>query len=282
MVTLPGVHDPFFPNSNYIAYTYLEPEGLGVLETVISHEGRHDTLPPDGRRAITFAQSINALRNTMATANNPRRQFSKNEQHQKLMARIAQDWQPSFDATSKHGYSRCGLHINMSLVDATGKSMFAHEDPTKWKHVKDYLQTMFEDGVYLLLSDESSLDRELWRQNHTSTYAQGVKPGKSEHAEDFYFEITRPGANSNPYYATLLTLLGVNEALEKRAPAKDTEAMSNKTSREEYRREFESPHNQVTQALNALEPNLGTRFKDAIAKCPPGHESPPQGWSAHR
>ena len=258
------ITDPFFPDSPYVAYSY-EELFRNKYESVISHEARHDTLPPDGSRALTFARSIEALRNTIATSNQPARRLAKDPAHHELLAPIARDWQPAFD-----GYlqpvdddDRChGLHINLSLVNSDDKPLLYHMGGS----MAARMQMIFGDGNHMLLPDDASISREVERDPENNTN-QCVY----ERAKQSYLEIRRPAANSNPYYATMLSLLGVYHYMAK-LPAPSRLAID-KPTHDAFAKRFFSPDNMVINTLNQLEPELGSRMRNAIECHPPGTEA---------
>jgi hypothetical protein len=261
---LTNLRDPIFPDSHYIAYSYDEFTP-GMHEAVISHEGRHDSLPPDGRRALTFARSIAALRSTMSDCADLNRRFARDAEHNALLAEAARDWSVNFAPALPHRNSvdTQGLHINLTVHKENGERL------GKQQRLLAPLQTMFSDGAYLLLTNALAFMRESERKlDSIPDQCARMKDGATTND---HIEICRPASDSNAYYATLLTLLGVYDGLKHpaRPPHENPLFAHNEAA---YKERFHAENNRVIAALNALEPNLGARFRTAIAKYPPGTE----------
>jgi len=315
------VTDPLFPTSPVVTYSYKE-SGSSQFETVISHEGTHDRLRPEQGRSVTFARAIEALRNTLHSAHTradapaftPIPDLKGQSRMRRFETRIGpptpedlEQYRDDNDREKKYSAQNAilkklaphapistdafwrgitqGMHINVSLCH-TGPA-WESRGKTHRMAITDALTkgiaNITSEGAYLLLPSQSAADRLLERKGHIGTTE--IKSLRDR------IENKRPSAECNPYYATLLTQLGIFHALREGAfnrqyqsmenpnptlyyplPANVAELQAAKANAPDFRERFFLGHGLIQRHLNELEPDLGTRFLRAIERTPPGME----------
>ena len=275
-----GVREPLFPDSPYVSYSY--QEDARKHETIISHEGTHDRLSA-GRRGLTFARAIEALQHTLTTTETRRPPLSKDEWMEATLRNLESDWRIIMPAKSSkaQGNVTHGMHINIS-VHSKSNSTTPDEEPWQ-RHYTDGLAKAYNEGLWLLNGSKSALRRTQEREEHSHQIYDGIHVRAGD-----YTEIKLPPADGNPYYATLLALVGILHAhaieqseaggkyfaiprLDRNTYQEDTFKLGPRN----IQKRFMHGERVIINTLNESEPGLGDRFARALTHTPPGHEHSP-------
>lgn len=281
------VREVLFPESPAVCYSYLEgagQHGWFHYETVLSHLGVQNKTPFGEGRMNVLARATEALRKTIAHTPPQRTQFAQDAQHNAWLADQAHGITERNTSGFGPHFSH-GMHVNVSFETGGGTFLSPAlpdtEQAVRERTLQRGLVDIFNEGAYLLHGTDASLARaEMWR----------VQDGHNgvEFKDGAYAEICRPSADSNPYYALMLTLLGVYHTLKdfEFDPASGNfakkvwavpEAYPHALDYEEGLRQqmkecFMDGPRLLERTLNTLEPELGSRFMDAIERIPPGKE----------
>jgi len=273
--------DSLFPNSPYICYCYKENDvspPLYKYEAVISHEGTNKKkVSSDYSRAIHTAKIIDATYATIfGSFNSDNTPLSKNYKHatdlrNNIVEQVILD--PSIEAHYKEAkYITNGLHINFSLNNAGGN--FNHKT---LNYVTNNVKEASLKLMYLLDDDKKSKNRYSERDvfSEKTVKADGEKKKSNFSNDSGRIENAVPSAASNPYYAILVTLLGVYSGLKQMEIPTNTDSLVESASK--AKDVFEAADNPYRKILNELDseynPDLGDHFWNAIAQTPPSQET---------
>lgn len=292
-VAKPNQRDAWFPESRRIAYCYHEAGSHSALEEqmeiVISHQAMKADGTPLPNSALTLARTIEATRNHIVyypfgyyknsayVAENPSVRVLWEERHaqHKKWAELREKEVDvlRFDASNQHAGITNGMHLNTSFVDArSGKQCL--DTPNAAQHLKNGISTIMEENLYLLGSQQPSLDRFHSRFGHHTDAGDDLCKSKNLENKD-YIENRIPPADANPYYAVMLQLAGVYATLQKENLNEPTEKITTAgfqgLSAGKLWARFHKGI-QLRGLLNHTEPALGDRFMAAIERTPPGRE----------
>ena len=286
--------DPWFPESRRVAYSYREEpkdDSWDMLEVVLTHRpaGKDGVAAPQD--ALMLAREVEALRYQL---HDP---APGHKAHRMVMDR----WQDfrhrnldamSFAASVPGTLNTNGMHLNVSFIDrTTGLNALEQTRP----YPKAFVEMMqhglghfVRDNLYLVSHGPRSIDRLGLRVKALDGVACHVGNRKDRN----YIENAVFPADANPYYAMMLQLAGIYGALKDSGFHHDpdsqryhitNDAMQGEQHEESPRRMFRDEtvaslkeryesSTQLRDILNSMEPTLGDRFADAIAKKAPGLE----------
>jgi hypothetical protein len=297
--------DAWFPESRRVAYSYREEsqdDRWDMMEVVLTHEPRG----ADGARlpidALATARNVEALRHQLhrpASGYMPRKPGSGTppaqlgvrywQQHRRDAVDIL-----STDAVIPGTFNTHGMHLNMSLVDATTQENIMLRSALNAETVTNMLRqgigTMQMENLWLLCPHNPSLQRQAMRMDALSDVMGRVK---NKRGQKDYVENSLPGADCNPYYAVMLQLAGTYLALKEAQFGYDYAAQKHVLGNPHYAHDLKAPRpgdkqvreltigdlqthfqegTQLRNVLNRCEAGLGDAFHEAIGKIPPGKE----------
>lgn len=270
--------DAWFPQSRRISFSYRElkvNDGWQHGEVVLTHQPADRSGKLLSPSALTLAACIEGTRHQlthMPLGHKPGRGNLEAEMHHAYwQAQRAQAMKAvRFDACVPEASAQSGLHLNASVVDARGRELFTNGSLAA--NVAEHIRRLTDDHLYLLASSPMSLQR--WRRQfgHEHIATSYVCPVKYSEGDVAYLENRIPGADSNAYYSVLLELAGIYSALEKRYEPLPGEALDYRTVTADTVRQRFGRSSSLRNVLNAVEPGLGDRFYDAVARMPPNIE----------
>lgn len=256
-----NLKDPLFAGSPYIAFSHKELPSLTPYfqyETVITHEAGR-MIRDNKSKALYTAR---AIEKTYADI------FQRLGNNNKVEKIFIEPYLPVPNRNSRI-FIINGLHINMSLHDIAGAG-----GDRLYDNLLVSLKNCNCELLYLLGTDKNSIKRYKEKDEDCETIQNKCKEKYGS-----YIENSIPSASSNPYYAVLVTLLGVYQGLK--MAESGVETTENKDtlfeSATKAKQTFEAEDNPYRKILNDIdpepdEPKLGERFWDAIAKTPPSTE----------
>ena len=279
----PKHRDAWFPESRRVAYAYHESAtgriaGHEQLELVLTHTPmRADgaALPHD---ALGLARSIEAARHHLKRLPLGYKPGAMSFAGMQNYAR----WKPMhrrmgdtirFDAAVPGELFHNGLHLNCSFADAvTGQERLDH--PHARDHLMNGIAAMAEENLYLLGSSYPAIERFERNFGRGANTRYHLCKARDE-AEQSYIENRIPPADANSYYAVLLQLAAVHRTLAQGgldvpAPEIVSHGFEQLTPVALRRRFLDG--SQLGETLEGLETGLGTKFRAAIARHPPGTE----------
>lgn len=309
------VRDPLFPESGLVSYSYHEADrpggGWHVYETIVPHDGKQNAVAFGDGRMNGLARIIEALRKTVAHTPPSRTRFAEDPDHNAWLGRMAHGiTERSTTALGPHPDDPSivhGMHINLSF-SCDGTPFFTgHPDAEagmgKARALQRGMAEAFNENAYLLHGTPESLQRACYGMHDFEHQGvRGMSIHKDEHRAPVYLEVRRPPSDANPYYAAMVTLLGVYHTLKDYGFDRATQAFAQTektrpfTSNpipgaphpdtplypESFRRhldlagkmkaQFTDKHRLLERTLNTLEPDLGSRFMAAVERTPPGAE----------
>lgn len=277
-----GERDSWFPESRRVNRSYREAATGAYwhqLEVVLTHQPANADGSPASHSPLTLARSIEALRHQLQRGDRGflhgsdarLMQHYTNEQQRQQVQEVC--FAPHIEGTAIFN----GMHVNASLVDAKGQGLF-DSDLTRKQHCLQSIGRLQAENLALLGNDAPSRARLQLRYGTSDmdgmNYCNQVLPRTNGTVH--FLENQVPNGSSNPYYAVMLTMAGLLDGMQRhaRGDAPDqpyAEQSFNELDAQTMADRFR--HGRELRALlNRLEPELGDRFYDAIAKCPPGME----------
>jgi len=301
----PKNRDAWFPESRRVAYSYREESNddrWDMMEVVLTHEPRGQ----DGTRlpidALTTARNVEALRHQLHQPANgymPRPRGRGTPPAQLGVRYWQQRRREGIDILTTEAvvpgtYNSHGMHLNMSLVDATTQENIMLQSALNAETVTNMLRqgigTLQMENLWLVCPHRRSMERQSMRMGPISDVMGRVK---NKRGQKDYVENSLPGADCNPYYAIMLQLAGTYLALKETGFGYDYSAQRHVLDNPDYAHDLKAPRpgeKQVSEltlndlqanfregthlraVLDACEPGLGKAFHEAIEKTPPGYE----------
>lgn len=288
--------DPMFPKSPFVCYSYKEHQGrypFYKYEAVVSHDAHFGPMIPptmqteaEGEsvarplnRMNTYAHVIQSLRSSLKHGmTDAQHKFAGTAAWKQFRDQYVEDVlldpfiavndnQP--DAMWKD-YS-CGMHMTVSLFNPSTRSIM--EDQDEMLVLKKHLVDASYHGLAMLGTDAAARQRYTMYENQQNLrdYVRYCVPGAGSGTNNSYLENRFASSSSDPYYAVLLNLVGIYNAMEHLKAHGSAHAVPTREGRideafDTAEQRLADPKNPVRCTLNQVEEGLGDSvFENVIA-----------------
>jgi hypothetical protein len=268
--------DPFFPNDQYVAYSYKENCQIHPryhCESILSHIA--DYGPTDIEEAGGTLTRMSALANAIRRVRNGLVRGDGGDQWREFR----QKYVHNVNVSSYRAGLTNGLHLNFSL-EKDGVAL----DPDEYIALHSHMAHANQDGMGLMVETSDQLTRFYARGIEKEQIGRGCDiKGQELDREDHdyyvyshppYIEQRIPAADGDPHLAVLVTLTGIYSALNEQRlqnapniPHNDIESgetIGMAVMKSDER--LNDPNNLIRTTLNTLDPNhtIGDRIIDLV------------------